>query len=163
METKNTLIKTAKVCQIIAKVLYFVAFAACLVFVVLAIALPLTNAISVITNAETAMIFSTMALSAFICVGLLWNVEGIFKSIVAENSPFSERVSHYLKKVAIYVIVLSTVPALLGTTILRIIYPATEITFPIELGGIIAGVVLLLVGIFFNYGKELQKSNDETL
>lgn len=163
METKNKIVKTAKICCIISKVLYLLSFVVCLAFIALAIALPLTNAISTLTNAETAMIFATLALYSFILIGLLWNVEGIFKTIAKEQSPFAERVSHYLKKVAVYVIALSVVPALLGSAVLRIICPETELTFPIELGGIIAGVVLFLIGTFFNYGSELQKRDDETL
>ena len=163
MDTKKKIVKAAKVCGIISKVLYLLSFAVCLTFIVLAIALPLTNAIDAYTTAETTMIFTTLALYTFVLIGLLWNVEGIFKTIVKEHSPFHERVSHYLKKVAIYVIVLSTVPALIGSIVLRIAYPQTELTFPIDFGGIIAGVVLFLIGLFFRYGKELQKRDDETL
>ena len=163
MDTKNKIVKTAKVCGIISKVLYILSFAVCLTFIALAIALPLTDAVSSMTNGETATFFATLALYAFIFIGLLWNVEGIFNAIVQEQSPFSERVSHYLKKIAIFVTIVSVVPALVGTTIVRIVYPNTEITFPIEFGGVIAGAVLFFIGLFFNYGKELQKKDDETL
>ena len=163
MDTKNKIVKTAKVCHIIAKVLYIAACAVCLAFIALAIALPLTNAIDTLTNAETAVLFATLALYAFICIGLLWNVEGIFKCLVKDGSPFSEGVCHYLKKIAVFVLVLSVVPAIVGTTLIRIICPATEITFPIEVSGIIVGVVLFVIGVIFDYGKELQKRDDETL
>lgn len=163
METKNKIVKLAKVCYVIAKVLYILAFAVCLTFIALAIALPLTNAISTLTPAETAIIFATLALYAFICIGLLWNIEGLFKSIAKEQSPFNKAVNHYLKKIAIFILVISVVPALLGSTLLRIIYSATELTFPISVSGIIAGAVLFLIGMFFKYGNELQKRDDETL
>ena len=164
METKGKVVNTAKTCAVVSKVLYIVACVACLAFIVLAIVLPVTgNAIESYSNAETAMIFATLALSAFVCVGLLWNIESLFKAIVQGQSPFTEKVSHYLKKVAIFTIILSCVPALLGSIILRLVHPATELTFPIELGGIIAGAVLFLLGLFFNYGKELQKKDDETI
>ena len=163
METKNKIVKTAKVCYIVAKVLYLLSFAVCLTFIALAIALPLTNAISSMPAAETAVIFATLAVYAFICIGLLWNIEGLFKAIAEAQTPFTERVSHYLKKVAVFIVVLSVVPALLGSTILRIACPETETVFPIELGGIIAGAVLFFIGLLFNYGKELQKRDDETL
>lgn len=164
MDTKNKIVKTAKVCHIVSKVLYIAAFAVCLAFIALAIALPLTdNAIDTLTNAETAVLFATLALYAFVCIGLLWNVEGLFKSIAKDGSPFSESVSHYLKKIAIFIMLISVVPALVGTTVVRIVYPATELIFPIEVGGIIAGIVLFIIGMFFDYGNELQKSEDETL
>ena len=163
METKNKIVKLAKVCYIVTKVLYCVACAVCLVFIALAIALPLANAIDSLTQAETAILFATLALFAFICIGLLWNVEGIFKSVVVNKAPFGEAVSHYLKKIALFTLLLSLVPALLGSIVLRAIYPETELTFPIELGGIIAGIVLFVIGLCFDYGNELQKSEDETL
>ena len=163
MDTKNKIVKLSKVCYIIAKVLYISAFAVTLTFVALAIALPLTDAIETLTRAETAVLFSTMALYAFIGIGLLWNVEGLFKSIAKEKSPFSESVSHYLKKIAIFILLISIVPALTGSIIIRAIYPETELNFPIEVGGVIAGTVLFLLGMVFKYGNELQKRDDETL
>lgn len=163
MDTKNKIIKTAKVCYIVAKVLYCLSFAVCLAFIVLAITLSSTNAIDSYTRAETAVLFGTLALYAFMCIGLLWNVEGLFKSIAQEQSPFSERVGHYLKKIAIFTILTSVVPALVGSIVIRIVYPETGLNFPIEVGGIIVGVVLFLVGMVFNYGNELQTRDDETL
>lgn len=163
MDTKNKIVKTAKVCHIITKVLYLISIAVCLTFMILAIVLPSADLIVTLHSSEVAVVFATLALYAFICIGLLWNVEGLFKSIVNEQSPFNEGVSHYLKKIAIFVLVISVVPALVGTTVVRIVYPATELTFPIEVGGIIAGVVLFVFGVVFKYGKELQKRDDETL
>ena len=163
MEAKNKIIKTARVCYVTAKVLYFVSCAACVIFIALAIALSLTDALKEYSIAETASIFGTLALYAFMCIGLLWNVESLFKSVSQGEAPFGEKVSHYLKKSAIFAILVSVVPAFLGTTILRIVYPATEITFPVSFGGIISGVVMFMFGMFFRYGNELQQIDDETL
>ena len=163
METKSKIVKAARICAIVSKVLYIVAIAACVTFVVLAITLPLNHVVQSMTDGETAVVFATLAVYAFICVGLLWNIEGVFKAIAAEGSPFGERVSHYLKKVAVFVIVLSIVPAILGTAVVRAVNAETELAFPIDLGGVIAGAVLFLVGLFFNYGKELQTKDDQTL
>lgn len=163
MDTKNKIIKTARICYIIAKILYCLAFIACLTFVVLAIVLSQKVTIKSLLPAEVGMVFGTLALYAFVGIGLLWNVEGIFKSIAKEQSPFSESVSHYLKKIAVFIILISIVPALIGSTCLRIMCPESEIVFPIEFGGVIAGIVLFLIGMFFTYGKELQKKDDETL
>lgn len=163
METKNKILKTAKVCYIVSKVLYVLSFAVCTIFIALAIALSLTHAIESLSVAETAILFSTFALYSFMSIGLLWNVEGIFKSIGDAQSPFGERISHYLKKIAVFTILLSTVPALVGSTVMRAVCPETELVFPVSFGGIIAGIVLLLLGMFFKYGKELQKNDDETL
>lgn len=163
METKKQIIKMSKVCYIVTKVLYILCCVLCLVFIVLAIALSCAHAIESLTVAETAIIFSTLALYAFMCIGLLWNVESLFKSVGDEQAPFGERVSHYLKKIAIFIILLAVVPALIGSILLRAICQSTEIIFPISFSGIVSGVVLFLIGMFFKYGKELQKNDDETL
>lgn len=163
METKNQIIKKARVFYIISKALYALSCVMCVVFIVLAIVLSCTHAIKSLTVAETAIIFSTLAFYAFMCIGLMWNVEGIFKSVSYGQAPFGERVSHYLKKIAIFVILLSTLPALVGSILMHAIAPASEMVFPIEFGGIIAGMVLFIFGMFFKYGKELQKNDDETL
>lgn len=163
METKSKIVKLAKGCHIAAKVLYILAFVVCLAFIALAIALPVADVIDKYSKAEVAIIFSTLAVYSFICIGLLWNVEGIFKSIVKEGTPFCKSVSHYLKKSAIFVLILAVVPALLGTTVLRIAYPETELVFPVSVSGIVVGAILLILGIIFKYGNELQNRDDETL
>ena len=157
MSVKSKIVKIAKVCHIVAKVLYCIAFAVCLILIALAIALPLTNTTGELTAVETAIMFGTLALYSFMCVGIMWNVEGLFKYIAKEQPPFNDKVCHYLKKIAIFILILSVVPALLGSILLKALCPETELTFPIELGGIVAGVVLLLVSLFFEYGNELQK------
>ena len=58
---------------------------------------------------------------------------------------------------------MALVPALVGSTVVRLIDTDTTMNFPISLGGVIAGVVLFVVGVFFKYGKELQTKEDETL
>lgn len=163
MKTKNEIIKIAKVSYIISKVLYCLSFVACLVFAVLAIVLSAKNSIESYTPTETAVLFGTLSLYSFMLIGLLWNVESIFKSIAQEKVPFSESVSHYLKKIAVFVILVSVVPAIVGSIVLKLACPASELTFPIELSGVIAGIVLFLIGLFFKYGQELQKKDDETL
>ncbi|MDE7296800.1 MAG: hypothetical protein K2N84_05990 [Clostridia bacterium] len=159
MNTKTKIIKTAKICSIVCKVLYCLACAACIAFVVLAIALSCTHAIKSLTVGETAILFATLALYSFMLVGLLWNVERIFVNIEKEQTPFCERAHHYLKKVGIFLLLTATVPALVGTTLLHTVTPATELNFPIDLGGIIAGTVLLIFRQFVTYGKELEDKN----
>lgn len=163
MKMKNKIIKTSKICNKITKLLYYLSCIMCLTFIVLAIVLSCTKAIKSFTVAETACLFGTLALYSLITTGLLWNVSSIFKNIEQEKTPFSEKVSYYLKRSAIYIMLISVVPALVGSTILRIIYPQTDLTFPISLGGIISGIAMFMIGMFFNYGEELQKNEDETL
>lgn len=163
METKNKIVKTAKVCGVIAKVLYLLACVEFVALIVLAIVLPQVHPLESYTSKETAVFFIELALYAFILIGLLWNVESLFKTIATERTPFAERVGHYLKKTAIFTIVLSIVPAVVGTSLAHLLCKGTELVFPTEGGGVAIGVVLLLIGVFFKYGTELQKKDDETL
>lgn len=163
MDTKNKVLKTAKACYIVSKVLYALSCVACTVFIILAIALSCTHAIKSITVAETAIIFSTLALYAFMCIGLLWNVQGMFWSVGKAQAPFGERVSHYLKKIAVFTILLAVIPALVGTTLMSTVCPSSEMVFPVSFSGIITGIIMFLFGMFFKYGKELQENDDETL
>lgn len=156
METKNKIIKISKVCNIISKVFYCLACALCLIFAILAVALYQTNPIKSLSPSETAILFGTLSFYSFMAIGLLWNIEQIFRNILKEQTPFCERTIHYTKKTAIFLILISTIPALLGSIILRAICPETELNFSIELGGIIAGIMILLFCLFIKYGEELE-------
>lgn len=159
MGTKNKIIKTAKIFSTVCKVFYCLACAACVAFIALAVALSCTNAIKSFTAGETAILFGTLALYSFMAIGLLWNIEQIFVNIVKEQAPFSKRTSRYLKKTGVFSILLSTVPALIGTMLLHSIVPSTELNFSIELVGIIVGIVLIIFCRFFEYGNELENIN----
>ena len=163
MDTKNKILKTAKICKIISKALYILSIVACFTFIVLAIVMPTTNAIKSITPSESAIIFSVLALYAFFLFGLLWNVQNFFGAIEEEKSVFNDRAGRYLKKSAIFTIMVSVIPALIGAILIRAIMPGSEFVFRIEVVGIITGALLMLVGLFFKYAKELQKKDDETL
>lgn len=159
METENKLKKFAKTGYTVTKALYFAACALCLIFIVLAIALSCTDAIKTLTKKETAILFATLAFYSFMSIGLLWNIQEIFNTVRREGTPFCERVLHYLKKTAIFFILVSTVPAIVGTALLRIICPATEIVFPIELFGALAGIGLLIAVPFLKCGIESINKN----
>lgn len=162
-EQKYKIVKTVRACKITTKVLYILSCVACLTFAVLAIVFPCTGAIETITRAESAIIFSVLALYAFMFIGLLWNACKFFESIEQAKTPFNDKVSHYLKKSAIFTLIVSVVPAIIGSILIQSIVPESEFVFRVELVGIITGALLFLVGLFFKYGKELQKQDDETL
>lgn len=163
METKNKIIKMAQISYIVTKVLYYLTCISCLVFIVLAIVLPTAKIVDTFSTSETAVLFGTLAFSSFMLMGLLWNVESLFKSVTKGNAPFGERVSHYLQKCAIFTVLFSLLPAIVGTTIIHIVCPTSELVFPISFSGVIIGVVVFMFGLFFKYGKELQQNDDETL
>ena len=163
MDNKERILKISRTCRIVSKVLYILNLVACPIFLALAIAMPLTCAIAGMTAAESAITFSTLTLYAFLLIDLLWNTTKLFETIEREQAVFGVGVTKYVRKIARAVIVVSLIPSLVGSILIHALAPESEFNFRIQLIGIAAGVVLYFIGLFFHYGEELQKLNDETL
>lgn len=163
MNNKNKLLKIAKGCKITSKVLYILDCVACLTFTILAIVLPLTNAIKSLTAAEVAIMFSVLALYAFLLIDFFWNTQKLFANIERSQTPFNTDTIKCLKRLAWSIVVISVVPAMLGSILIHAIAPNSEVVFRIELVGIVSGLVMFLLGVVFGYGKDLQDKDDETL
>ena len=162
-DNKAKIIRISKTCKVVSKVLYVLNCVAMLTFLVLAIVLPLTNAIKSIKPAESAIIFSVLTLYSFFMIDFLWNTTKFFDTICKEKSVFNVRVTKIINRIAISSLVLSTVPAIIGSILIHAIVPASEFVFRIEIVGIMASVVLFFISLFFKHGAELQKRDDETL
>lgn len=163
MDNKTKIIKISGICKIVSKVLYICAITLCIAFIALAIAMPLTDAIKSITPTEAAIVFSVLALYSFFSIDLLWNITKFFEVIQTEQNVFSASVSKYVKKIAWSILIISCVPALLGSILIHLLAPDSIFEFRIEVVGISAGIVLFFLGLFFHYGADLQKQDDETL
>lgn len=163
MNNKTKLIKIARGCKIASRVLYILDCVACLTFVILAIVLPITNAIKNYTNAEVAIMFSILSLYSFLLIDFFWNTQKVFTNIEKTGTPFNSSILKCLKRIAWSIIVISIVPAILGSILIHAIEPNSEVVFRIEIVGIISGLVIFLLGVVFGYGKELQEKDDETL
>lgn len=163
MNNKNKLLKIAKGCKIASKVLYILDCATCLTFVVLAIVLPLTNAIKTLSTAEVAIMFSVLSLYSFLLIDFFWNTQKLFANIEKAQTPFNLTTIKCLKRLAWSIVVISVVPAILGSILIHAIAPNSDVVFRIELVGIISGIVMFLLGLVFSYGKELQDKDDATL
>ncbi|MCM1306147.1 MAG: DUF2975 domain-containing protein [Bacteroides sp.] len=163
MNNKTKVIKIARGCKIASKVLYILACVACLVFVALAIALPVTNAVKTLTAAESAIMFSILALYSFLLIDFFWNTQKLFFNIENSETPFNAKSINCLKRIAWSIVVISVVPALLGSILIHAIAPNSEVVFRVELVGLISGLVLFLLAVVFSYGKDLQDRDDETL
>ena len=161
---KERMMKTAKVCEVIAKVLYVLSCVGAVACTVLAIVFPLTNAIPSMKPAEVALLFGGAALYSFMAINVLWNASQIFRNIYIYETPFNERVVHYLKKTAIAIILISIIPSLIGSILVHyLVGDESIIRFDFQFIGVVIGILTLLLGFVFNYGVELQKKEDETL
>lgn len=160
---KEKLLGMAKTCQRASKVLYILACVVCVVFVVLAIVLPLTVKDAAIPAMELCAIMIDGALVAFFAIGILWNLQQWCKSIVDAQSPFTADLPKYLRKTGIITILASTVPAIVATAVVQSAIRDVELVFNVGIGGIICGIILIVMSVFFCYAADLQKSSDETL
>ena len=163
MKDKEKIIKISKICKIVSKVFYIVDCVITFVLFALAIILPITNAISSISKAESAIIFSVLTLYAFFLIDFFWNTTKFFNTIYTQQSVFGVSITKSIQRIAISTFILSTIPALIGSILIHAIVPNSEFVFRFEIVGISAAVVLYFIGLFFNYGAKLQKQDDETL
>lgn len=161
--SKNKILKISKICKTISKSLYIIDCILTFTFLVLAIVLPLTNAIKSIKPAECAITFTVLTLYAFFMIDFLWNTTKFFDTIHKEQSVFNIKVTKCIKKVAISSLILSTIPAIVGSILIHAIVPESEFVFRLELVGIMSSIVLFFISLFFKYGSELQKQDDEIL
>lgn len=162
-QVKEKIIKLSKGLYVATKVLYIISISLFFVFAIEAIVFPLTGIIKGYSAGEIAIAFSVLALYSFIGVGLLWNISQLFRTIYTEKTPFSLQVNKYLKKSAGYILAISIIPALIGSILKFSICPNSEFSYHIEVTGILAGLVLYFIGLFFTYGNELKNRDDETL
>lgn len=163
MDKKEKLIKVAGATYKMTKALYIFACVVCLVGVVLAIVLPLTVKNVGIAPMELCAMFIYMALVAFFVVGVLWNFEMICKSIKENGSLFTERLPKYIRKIGIITILASIIPSIVATAVIQSTIPDSEMVYSVGIGGVVCGAVFILMGVFFKYGAELQRKDDETL
>ncbi len=164
LSSKDKIVKIAKAGEIVSKIFYITAIVCALVGITCAIAAPLVKiADAPLTLAEELIAAGIVTLYAFFLINVWWNVEQIFKNIRVNQTPFNERVTHYLKKTAIAVILISIIPALLGSILVNAIVPESILHFDFQYIGFGVGILLFFLGLVFKYGIELQKKDDETL
>lgn len=156
MKDKNKIIKMSKTCKVVSKVLYVLSCIATLAFLVLAIVLPVTNAIKSIKPAESAIVFSVLTLYSFFMIDFLWNVCKFFDTICKEQSVFSEKITKTIRRIAISSLILSIVPAAIGSILIHAIVPESEFVFRFEIVGIMASIVLFLFHCFLNMEQSFK-------
>ncbi|MCM1404744.1 MAG: DUF2975 domain-containing protein [Prevotella sp.] len=163
MDHKTKLVKIAKGCKIGCKVMYLLSCVATVVFVVLAIALSLTDAVATLTPTEVAILFTVLAMYAFLLIDFFWHTQKLFGIIASTGTPFNLPVIQRLKRIGWSSMIISVVPAVIGTILIQILVPNSELVCHVEVVGLIAGLVTLMLSVVFGYGKELQDKDDETI
>lgn len=164
LSSKEKILKVAQIGEVVSKIFYITAIVCAAVATVCTIAAPFVKVTDVpLGPTESAIAAGGAALYMFMLIDVWWNVKQIFKNIRVNQTPFNERVIHYLKKTAVAVILISIIPAFVGSLLLNLVVPESVIDFDFQYIGLGVGVLLFMLGLVFNYGIELQKKDDETL
>lgn len=106
------------------------------------------------------MFFFMVAYSVCMCI-VLYSTHLIFKNVSEEYTPFKHKHIVRIKRIAFMVIGLSILGSfsdgLFG------LFTINELAWHIDFSGIVLGIVIYCLALFFDYGCELQRQSDETL
>lgn len=107
------------------------------------------------------MMFISMILySACLCV-VFYSTHLLFKDVSREHTPFNHKHTIRIKRIAIMVIVLSIIGSFSDG--LFDLFTISEMAWRIDFNGIILGMIIYCLALFFDYGCELQRQSNETL
>lgn len=97
-----------------------------------------------------------------VCMYLvLYSTHLIFKNVSEECTPFNQKHIVRIKRIAFMVIGLSIIGSVSES--LFDLYTVNEMMWRIDFAGIILGIIIYCLALFFNYGCRLQQQSDETL
>lgn len=101
-----------------------------------------------------------MLYSVCMCI-VLYSTHLLFRDVSKEHTPFMHKHIVRIKRIAITVIGIS----ILGSCSdgLFDLFTVNELAWRIDFSGIILGVIIYCLALFFDYGCELQRQSDETL
>ncbi len=110
---------------------------------------------------ELLLMFAFMLVDAILITIIILFVHAIFNHIQKEDTPFSHQNTIRIKKIAIITIILSIVGSY--SDALVDYYTIGQLTWKINIVGLIVGIIIYCISLIFDYGCELQQQSDETL
>lgn len=116
--------------------------------------------ISIVPEHLFVILSSMIVYSAFMSV-VFYNICMIFKDVSTEHTPFKHKHVARIKRIAILVVAVSVIGNF-GDSLLDL-FTMNRLTWHIDFSGIILGVIIYCLALFFNYGCVLQQQFDETL
>lgn len=106
------------------------------------------------------MFISTILYSTCMSI-ILYTAHLIFKNVSEEGTPFNHEHIGRIKIIAFMVIGLSILESFSDG--LLSLFTDNNIMLNIDFNGIILGIIIYCLALFFDYGCQLQKQSDETL
>lgn len=107
------------------------------------------------------VMFILMMLYSVFMFFVLYIAHSIFRDVSIENTPFNHKHVVRIKIIAIMIIVISIIGSFSNG--LFYLFSASSLECRADVGGIILGIIVYCLALFFDYGCELQRQSDETL
>ncbi len=109
---------------------------------------------------QLLLMFAFMLVDAILITIIILFVHAIFNHIQGDT-PFSHQNTIRIKKIAIVTIILSIVGSY--SDALVDYYTIEQLTWKMNVVGLIVGIIIYCISLIFDYGCELQQQSDETL
>lgn len=110
---------------------------------------------------QLLLMFAFMLVDAILITIIILFVHAIFNHIQKGDTPFSHQNTIRIKKIAIVTIILSIVGSY--SDALVDYYTIEQLTWKMNVVGLIVGIIIYCISLIFDYGCELQQQSDETL
>ena len=107
------------------------------------------------------VMFVFMLIDTLLISAILFIIHAIFKDIQKGNSPFLDQNTTRIKRIAIIAIILSIVGS--SSDALVDYFTIGELTWKVNIIGLIASIIIYCIALIFRYGCDLQQESDETL
>lgn len=165
----TVILKLGFIISIITAVLSLIAISI-LIFSSEDIRLSFLAAFAVTANNETIIniapqslliMFVFMLTDTLLISVMIFLVHAIFCDIKEKNIPFLHKNTVRIKSIAVIAIILSIVGSY--SDALVDYYTIGELTWRINISGLIIGTIIYCISLIFNYGCDLQQEYDETL
>lgn len=105
--------------------------------------------------------FAFMLIDTILIAAMIFIIHSIFNDINKEGTPFLHRNATRMKYISIIAIILSIVGGY--SDALVDYYTIGQLTWRVDIIGLIIGVIIYCISLIFSYGCDLQQESDETL
>lgn len=107
------------------------------------------------------LMFALLLVDTALLAAIIFLVHAIFSDIGKGCTPFSHRNTMRIKGVAVISIVLSLIGGFSDAFVDY--YTIGELTWSVNVVGLVIGMAVYCIALIFDYGCELQRESDETL
>lgn len=105
--------------------------------------------------------FVFMLMDTVLMGAAIFLIHGIFSEMKKGCTPFSHENTLRIKRTAIVVIILGIVGSYSDGLVDY--YTIGELTWKVDIPGVICGIIIYCIAFIFQYGCQLQRESDETL